>query len=235
VALGEHRASSVDDPLVDLERICRDHLLASQGDIAHDLDHIERVVANARALGAAEHARMEVVVPAAWLHDCVSIPKNSPERGQASRLAGAEAVRLLRSWGFESLALDDIRHAIEAHSFSGGIEPASLEARVLQDADRLDALGAIGLARCLMLGGVLERPLYVARDPFCRSRDPDDLAATVDHFYTKLLHLADRFQTGTGRSEARRRTDVLQHYLRELEHELTWPAPTGAPDAVDRS
>jgi uncharacterized protein len=211
--------------LADIERQCRAYLANVDGDVAHDLDHIERVVENAKAIGQAEGADMRVVVPAAWLHDCVSVPKNSPHRWEASALAASEAVSLLNKWGAGDWPLGDIKHAIQAHSFSAGIPPETLEARVLQDADRLDALGAIGLARCLMLGGALERPLYVASDPFCRTRRPDDLAATVDHFYTKLLHLSDRFHTAAGRAEAERRTDVLRRFLNELEHELAWARP----------
>jgi len=208
-----------------LERRCIEHLTSLEGDVAHDLDHIQRVVANAKALVRAEHADPRVVIPAAWLHDCVAVPKNSPDRPRASALAAAEATRLLSSWGYDDLPFGEIAHAIEAHSFSAAIEPESLEARVLQDADRLDALGAIGLARCLMLGGELGRPLYVAADPFCQRREPDDLAATVDHFYTKLLHLSERFQTVAGRAEADRRTDVLRRFLGELGHELAWADP----------
>jgi uncharacterized protein len=208
--------------LGDVERRCREYLEQVDGDVAHDLDHIERVVENAKAIGQAEGADLRVLVPAAWLHDCVSVPKNSPHRWEASALSASEAVSLLTRWGASDWPLAEIKHAIQAHSFSAGIPPETLEARVLQDADRLDAIGAVGLARCLMLGGALGRPLYVASDPFCRTRQPDDLAATVDHFFTKLLHLAGRFQTVAGRKEAERRTDVLRRFLDELEHELAW-------------
>jgi uncharacterized protein len=210
-----------------VEARCREHLASLDGDVAHDLDHILRVVANAKAIGDAEGAEMGIVVPAAWLHDCVAVPKDSPHRWEASALSAAEAKRLLVEWGFGDLPLDEIAHAIRSHSFSAGVPAESLEACVLQDADRLDALGAVGLARCLMLGGALERQLYVASDPFCVNREPDDLAATVDHFYAKLLRLADRFTTATGRAEATRRTAVLERFLADLEHELTW-ASTGA-------
>jgi uncharacterized protein len=205
-----------------IERHCREHLASLDGDVAHDLDHIQRVVANAKAIGRAEGANLLIVVPAAWLHDCVAVPKNSPHRSEASALSAAEAERLLVAWGFHDLPLDDIAHAIQSHSFSAGIPAESLEACVLQDADRLDALGAVGLARCLMLGGALDRPLYVPGDPFCARREPDDLAATVDHFYTKLLHLSDRFKTASGRAEAVRRTAVLERFLADLAHELAW-------------
>src|SRR6185295_12910517 len=137
-------------------------------------------------------------------------------------LSADRAKEIMEPLGWAPARMAALAHAIEAHSFSAAIEPESLEARVLQDADRLDALGAIGLARCLMLGGELGRPLYVAADPFCERREPDDLTATVDHFYTKLLHLSERFQTVAGRAEADRRTDVLRRFLGELGHELAW-------------
>jgi len=204
----------------ELERRCRDKLAAAGGDAAHDLEHVRRVVRNARALAATEGAKLEVVLPAAWLHDCVSVPKDSPGRAQASRLAAARAADWLRDWGWPETTLPEIAHAIEAHSFSAGLTPRTLEAKVVQDADRLDALGATGLARCLMLGGAMGRPLYVADDPFGERRAPDDRAACVDHFLTKLLKLEGTMQTAAGRAEARQRTAYLQGFLAELRREL---------------
>ena len=205
-----------------IERRSEQYLAHLDGDVAHDVEHIRRVVANARHLAEAEGARLDVVVPAAWLHDCVVVAKDSPERAQASRLASAEAVRLLADWGAPVELLPDVAHAIEAHSFSAGIAPRTLEAGVLQDADRLDALGAVGLARVLMLGAELGRPFYVAEDPFCERRLPDDLASSIDHFYTKLLGLAATFTTPAGRAAAVRRTRTLQRFLDDLRHELEW-------------
>jgi uncharacterized protein len=213
----------------EIERQCAQHITTLDGDVAHDIDHIRRVVANAKQLARAEGARLDVVIPAAWLHDCVAVRKNSPDRSRASALAAAEAVRLLATWGYPGDDVSAVAHAIEAHSFSAGVAPRTIEARVLQDADRLDALGAIGLARCVMLGGELGRPLYVADDPFCEHREPDDLAATIDHFYTKLLHLAEQCQTAAGREEAERRTIVLRRFLDDLARELAW-APPGQVD-----
>lgn len=208
--------------LADIEALSAQYLADAGGDIAHDLEHVRRVVANARALAYVEGARLDVVVPAAWLHDCVAVAKDSPERSRASRLAADEAVSRLRAWGVPEDALPDVAHAIEAHSFSAGIAPRTIEAGVVQDADRLDALGAVGLARCLMLGAELGRPFYVPSDPFCEGRAPDDMASSLDHFYTKLLGLAETFITDAGRAEARRRTATLQRFLDDLRHELAW-------------
>jgi uncharacterized protein len=148
------------------------------------------------------------------------VAKDSPERAQASRLAARHAIRFLESAGYAPEALPEIRHAIEAHSWSAGIAPRTPEARVVQDADRLDALGAIGLARCIAVGAALGRPVYEPEDPFCRARAPDDRGASVDHFYAKLLKLAGTMQTAAGRREAERRTAFLRGFLAQLESEI---------------
>ena len=189
-------------------------------DAAHDLAHVRRVVANARRLAAVEEADLAVVLPAAWLHDCVIVPKDSPRRTEASRLAAAAAVAYLRAEGYPTKHLDAIAHAITAHSFSARIPPETTEARIVQDADRLDALGAIGIARTLMLGGAMGRPLYNPDDPFVTLRPPDDHAWTLDHLYTKLLTLSATMQTQAGRAEAEARTAFMQEYLRQLGHEV---------------
>jgi uncharacterized protein len=190
------------------------------GDPGHGPAHLERVVATALRLAAEEAARLEIVLPAAWLHDCVHVAKDSPDRARASRLAAESALRFLESAGYPAAALPDIRHAIEAHSFSAGIAPRTIEARVVQDADRLDALGAIGLARCIAVGAVLGRSVYEPGDPFCRRRAPDERGAAVDHFYAKLLKLAGTMQTASGRREAERRTGFLKAFLVQLESEI---------------
>ena len=189
-------------------------------DPGHGLVHVRRVVATASRLCVAEGARGEIVLPSAWLHDCVHIAKDSPERSSASRVAAARAVGFLAASGYPAGCLPDIRHAIEAHSFSAGIAPRTIEAMVVQDADRLDALGAIGIARCIAVGAVLGRPIYQHDDPFCEAREADDTGASVDHFYTKLLKLADTMQTEAGRREARRRSDFMQGYLDQLRSEI---------------
>ena len=189
-------------------------------DAAHGVTHIERVVQNARGLAAQCGADLDVVLPAAWLHDCVSVAKDSPLRSQASRLAGERASVFLSEQGYDEGLIAPIRHAIEAHSFSAEISPTTLEAQVVQDADRLDSLGAIGVIRCIQTGTALNRTLYDSNEPFPVKRPADDNVSTIDHFYTKLLKLADTMQTDVGRKEAHRRTDFLRHFLDQLKSEL---------------
>jgi uncharacterized protein len=193
---------------------------AAAADAAHDREHIRRVVRNARALAAEAGADLAVVLPAAWLHDCVAVPKDSPQRSLASTMAAAAAATFLATAGYPPPLIPQVAHAIAAHSFSAGIAPLTLEARVVQDADRLDALGAVGIARCLMLGAQLGRPLYDPAEPFPTRRTADDAVSSIDHFYTKLLGLAATMATTAGRAEAERRSDFMRVYLLQLGHEI---------------
>ena len=189
-------------------------------DPGHGLLHLKRVVGTAIALAVAEGARMDIVLPAAWLHDCVHVAKDSPDRKRASRLAATHASEFLERAGYPAACLPGIRHAIEAHSYSAGIPPTTVEAKIVQDADRLDALGAIGIARCIAVGAALGRSLYEPDDPFCERRAADDSGASVDHFYTKLLGLAGTMQTPAGRFEAERRTEFLRAFIAQLRSEI---------------
>ena len=190
------------------------------GDPAHDLEHIRRVVLNTRKLAEIEGLSMEVLLPAAWLHDCVHVSKNSPERSKASHLAADYAVTILRQHRYPQEHFDTIHHAIEAHSFSANIAPRTIEAKVLQDADRIDALGAIGLSRCLMLGGHMGSDLYDPEDPFAKNRSMNDSNYCVDHFYAKLLGLKDTMQTEAGKALAEKRTKFLADFLKQLGTEI---------------
>ena len=192
-------------------------------DAAHDLAHVRRVAAAAERLARAEGARLDVVLPAAWLHDCVLLPKDHPERAQASALAAAAAGRWLRAAGYPADLVPAVEHAVEAHSFSANVEPRTVEAAVVQDADRLEALGAIGIARTFAVGGVLGAALYHPDDPFPTDRALDDRRYAVDHFYAKLLTLAATMRTAAGRREAERRTAFLHAFLDQLRSEIVGP------------
>ncbi len=195
---------------------------APDGDGAHDVHHLRRVWRSARRIAATEPgADLLVILAAAYLHDLVNPPKDSPLRSRASRLSAEKAVPLLEAMGLDPDRARAAGHAIEAHSYSAGIPPATLEARILQDADRLEALGAIGLARCFYTGGKMGTALWEAGDPLGRSgRALDDRAYSVDHFPLKLMRLPDLMTTDEGRRLARRRARVLALYLAQLEREL---------------
>ncbi len=196
------------------------HETGKRADAAHDMAHLARVVSMAGKLAGEEGASLDVVMPAAWLHDCVHVPVTSPDRPRASVMAADAALAMLSGIGYPEDTFAAIHHAIAAHSFSARIAPTTTEARVVQDADRLDALGAIGIARCLMLGGQLGRVLYDVDDPFAEHRTPDDRVSSIDHFFTKLLTLSGTMQTESGRREGAARTAYMRAYLEQLRREL---------------
>ena len=194
--------------------------IALPDDPAHDFLHFQRVVSLAKSLCQTEGGNPHVVIPAAWLHDLVIIPKNSPLRNQASRLSAERAIQVLDSIGYPKNYFEDIAHAIEAHSFSANIEAKTLEAKIVQDADRLDGLGAIGIARCFATAGLLKRPFYSSIDPFCEKRTPDDSEFTVDHFFKKLFKTAETLQTLSGIQEGKKRIQVMRSFLGSLQEEI---------------
>lgn len=191
-------------------------------DTAHDLQHVKRVVHNARKIGEQEGADLSILIPAAWLHDCVVLPKNSPERSQASRHAAEMASGWLRTQNLPEHRIEAIAHCIEAHSYSAGITPQTPEARILQDADRLDALGAIGIARCFVTGAGFGAAFYHPEIPLPREalRSLDDKAYTLDHFFTKLYRLPGLMNTPAARQIAETRVAFMQSFVRQLLQEI---------------
>lgn len=169
---------------------------------------------------AEDQAAGPVLMAACYLHDLVSLPKDHPERHLASRQAAKAAGPVLRGLGFSDEQCAATAHAIEAHSFSAGIEPVSAEAKILRDADRMEALGAIGLARCFAVSGALGRALFDGADPFATARTLDDRAFALDHFAVKLLKLPETMLTGAGRRMAVARAAVMRRYLEDLADEL---------------
>ena len=183
-------------------------------DGSHDRSHLLRVARNAMEIAAAEPTADRTVLTAAVvLHDCVEVEKNSPLRSQASRLSAARARKILAGLAWEKPMIDRVAHAVEAHSFSADITPQTLEARIVQDADRLDAIGAIGIARCFYVAGRMGSRLYDPADPSGSGRDLNDTAFALDHFATKLFRIAGNFQTKTGQALADRRTATMRTFV----------------------
>lgn len=191
-----------------------------ENDSAHDFDHVMRVYKNAQKICKKEKANEKLVLSAALLHDLISYPK-SDKRSKISSIESAKKSKnILKKYGFSNEEIAIISNAISDHSFSQNKIPASIEGKILQDADRLDALGAIGLARVFATGGSLKRPFYNPNDPFCKQRIPDDSIWTIDHFFKKLFKLESLMNTKSGKIEAKKRTIVLKDFLKQLKHEI---------------
>lgn len=179
-------------------------------DGAHDANHLHRVWRNAAILlDDYPEADALVVLAACYLHDIVNLPKSHPERRLASRQAARLASTRLAALGFPPVRLAGVAHAIEAHSFSAAIRPETLEARIVQDADRLDALGAVGLARLFYTAGRMGSALAHPDDPMALRRELDERAYALDHIETKLATLPATMQTAAGRRLAQSRLGAL--------------------------
>lgn len=189
-------------------------------DSAHDFAHIMRVFKNAQIICKKEHANEKLVLSAVLLHDIVSYPK-SDKRSKLSSIQSAEkSKKILKKFNFTKEEIQIISDAIRDHSFSQNKVPATIEGKILQDADRLDAIGAIGIARVFAVGGSEKRPFYDVKDPFCKNRTPDDQTWTLDHFYRKLLKLESLMNTKSGKIEAKKRTKIIQNFLNQLKNEI---------------
>ncbi len=188
-------------------------------DPAHDLAHLDRVWVNAQAIADAK-TDMQVLLASSYLHDLVNLPKDDPERHLASRRSAEASDPVLRELAFDPVRIPAVQHAIAAHSFSADIAPETQEACILRDADRLDALGAIGIARNFSVSGALGRTLYDAADPFAANRPLDDLHYSLDHWKVKLLSLSEDMLTQTGRQIAIRRTTRMIRFLEEFAEEI---------------
>ncbi|POA43502.1 phosphohydrolase [Pseudomonas sp. MPR-ANC1] len=207
-------------PLMDLAAELLPHALEPSDDGAHDLAHLQRVWHNVRTLHAEEGGDLEVLLAAVLLHDCVAVEKNSPLRSQASRLAAEKAAAVLAEMNWPEEKIATVAHAIEAHSFSANITPLTLEAKIVQDADRLDSLGMLGVARTFYVAGRMGSALYDPVDPEANLRDYDDKRFCLDHFQTKLLHLADGFQTVAGQRLAQERHQRLKGFMEQFKEEI---------------
>jgi len=194
---------------------------AMAADAAHDFSHCLRVLANARKIAASEGGDLEVLTAAAFLHDIANLPKNHPESHLSSERSAERAEQILKGMGFDSDKLTKAKDAILCHSYSRGLTPQTLEGKIFQDADRLDGIGAIGVARTYTVGGATHRPLYSTEDPFLdHGRTPNDKDNTLDHFFVKLFKVGEKMQTSSGRRHAQERTERMRRFVEELRDEV---------------
>jgi len=203
-----------------LESLKQEIQLKMLNDSAHDFDHIMRVYKNAQKICKKEKTDEKLVLSAVLLHDVISYPK-SDKRSKLSSFKSSDASKkILKNYDFTEDEIQIISDAIKDHSFSQNKTPKTIEGKILQDADRLDAIGAIGIARVFAVAGSEKRPLFSIDDPFCKKRTPDDQKWALDHFYKKLMLLESLMNTKSGKIEAKKRTKVLKYFLSELKKEL---------------
>lgn len=212
--------SSLFHPFEKLAAQLLPHSSTSHNDGSHDQSHLQRVWKNVCAIQEKEGGNLRILLAATVLHDCVAVEKNSPLRSRASTLSAEQARHILTRLGWSEQDCEAVGQAIQSHSFSANIPPVSLEARILQDADRLDAIGALGIARCFYTAGRMGSSLYEPEDPKAETRPLDDKRYALDHFPAKLFKLAEGFQTERGQAIARERHARMERFVEEMLGEL---------------
>ena len=198
------------------------------GDGSHDWWHVERVRTNARTIAAAEQdagrAVDELVVElAALLHDIADWKFHGGDDS-----AGPRATRTwLEARGVEASVVDHVADIVARVSFKGANvadDMPTIEGRIVQDADRLDAIGAIGIGRAFAYGGHANRPLHDPTDVVVLHDDPEAYKArtgggTISHFHEKLLLLAERMHTPSARALAGERHAFMERFLAQFDAE----------------
>lgn len=212
--------------MIELENKIIDFLkieMANNSDASHDISHLKRVAQNCKKIQKQEGGNIDILIISSYFHDIISLPKNSPDRHRSSELAAQKTISVLREYFREipTYYYEPVADAIRSHSYSANIQAETLEAKILQDADRLDALGAVGLARVFYIAGKLNQKLFDNDDPFALNRPLDDSKYALDHFYNKLLKLPDTLHTHQGKLLARERILILYKYLENLKQELS--------------
>ena len=198
--------------LQNLKKITKQKL--QNNDPAHDFEHIMRVYRNAEQLCKTENGNKKLILSAVLLHDIIKNKNNSAL--ESAKLAE----KILKKNNFSLDEIIIISNAIKEHSFSKGKIPSTPEGKILQDADRLDAIGAIGLARVFSFSGSNNRPFYDPNDPFSKNRNVNDKKWALDHFFKKLLKLEQKMNTKTGKLLAKKRTKILKNFLKEIKDEI---------------
>jgi uncharacterized protein len=217
-------AITMNTALIDVEGIMTTvQLLLHNQSPAHDFQHVLRVYKNAEMISKQEKSvDLDVVLAAALLHDLVVYPKGSTKTiNSADDSAEIAKKVLLDHKNYPREKIEKVADAIRTHSFSKRLVPHTLEGKILQDADRLDAIGAIGIARTFSVGGSENRSLYYPIDPFGKSdRQLDDTQWTLDHIKRKLMTLKNSMHTKTAKKIAEERTEFMELFLNQLRREI---------------
>jgi uncharacterized protein len=195
-------------------------------DLAHDGHHVLRVYRWAVRLAPEADADPELTGAAALVHDLVNIPKEHRDRPLGSELSAQASRGLLETAGYDATEREAIVEAVRTTSWSRGLSPTSPMGAVLQDADRLDAIGALGIARTFATAQAMSSRgqasrFYDPADPMATTGRPlDDSRQPVDHFFAKLLKLAATMHTATAKAEAATRHARMEAFLADLSSEL---------------
>lgn len=189
---------------------------------AHDFDHVLRVLALAEHLARAVGADLEIVHAAALLHDIARKDEDETKSGDHAQLAAERAHAILLARGVEAERANAVAHAIAAHRFRGSTSPQTLEAKILFDADKLDSIGAIGVARAFAVAGALNQRLWseVAPNQVATRDQHNAKHSPVAEFAVKLSQVRERMHTAAAREIAQERHAFMTEFFARLEREV---------------
>jgi uncharacterized protein len=188
------------------EKEIKDFVRKRMKGISHGIDHVMRVVKLCKYIGEMEGADLDVLIPAAYLHDIARA--DEIERGVDHAVEGAKiAAKFLEELGYPEDKVKRIANAISVHRFKLRRTPEDLESKILQDADKLDAIGSIGIYRVIVHSCETNR----------------DIEDTIEHFKEKILKLPELLHTKTAKELAKEREEVVKCFLENLERELRFP------------
>lgn len=195
-------------------------VLQTKTDPSHDFQHILRVTNMAEIIGKKEKADMDILIPAALFHDIIVYKKNSNKSKKETLESAQKASKILRKITlFPKNKIEKVALCIEQCSFSKDTKPELLETKILQDADRLEACGAISIMRTFSSGGQMNISFYNPEDPFCEKKS-EEFKSDLDLFYRRLLIVSERMHTKYAKKIAHRRTIFLKKFLAEFHKEL---------------
>ena len=197
------------------------HMLASMDDSAHDCEHVYRVLYNALEIAKSEDVDYDILIAACLLHDIGRIDQIKDPTLCHAQVGSEKAYAFLLEIGMTEDFAARVRHCIAAHRFRKNLQPESVEAKILFDADKLDVTGAIGIARTLMYRGTLTEPLYRHLPDGTISDGSEDIGHSFFREYKfKLEKLYDRFYTSRGAELAKQRQTIAREYYESLYREV---------------
>ena len=202
--------------------LLENYMLSCMTDSAHDKAHVYRVLYHALEIAKAERAvDYDVLIAACLLHD-IGRKEQFDDPSLCHAIVGGEkAYTFLEKHGFTSAFAQRVRHCIQAHRFRKSMEPQTIEAKILFDADKLDVTGTVGIARTLLYQGALSRPLYSLLADGTVSDGTGDCAPSFFQEYKfKLEKLYDRFYTQKGTQLAQSRRTAAEAYYKSLYEEI---------------
>lgn len=194
-----------------------------EADTIHDFDHVLRVYELCQTIGTRENANWRVLHAAALLHDACGAAPGSQERMEHHLASALLAERVLQEKGWSEEDIQAVTHCIRAHRYRGTEKPQSLEARVLFDADKLDVLGAIGVARVIGYAAVAGEPAFAQpSETFLASgeKEPGEPHSAYHEYLFKLRRVKDRLHTQAAREIAAERDSYLRDYFIRLQDEI---------------